>query len=239
MNPLVMTIIIFFLLIVVLAIVIRFVKKMVRLVIIIAIVILVVGASLYVLKDANDLRKKFLPSEKLVVLEIDNTLVSAVISKDVSVPIPVTTIGNLNQLYAVEDFNKMLNEKYKLIIFKWSAFQDIDFVGENEYKFSLDEIKSIMQSNNPKQFLVEKMVKEQGEEFETGIQIKVDEMFATDDHLKSIVFSFMIAKFVEQNSVFEEYINENVFIYPETITLKLIKVLPISWMQGFLPEKTF
>ncbi len=239
MNPLIMTIIIFFLLIIVLAVIIRFVKKMVRTVIIIAIIVLVIGASIYILKDANSLRKNFLLGEKLVVLELDSRIVSAIISKDVAVPIPVTTIGNLDDLYAIKDLDKMLNDKYKLVIFKWKAFQNIDFVGDEEYEFSMDEIKSIMKSGSPKQFIADKMIKEQGPEFESMIQTKVDEMFATDDHLKSIVFSFMIAKFVENNSVFEGYINENVFIYPETITLKLIKILPISWMKGFLPEKTF
>jgi hypothetical protein len=239
MNPLITTIIIFFLLIVVLAVIIRFVKKMVRIVIIIAIIVLVVGASIYILRDANSLRENFLPGEKLVILELDNKIVSAIISKDVSVPTPVTTIGNLDDLYAIKDLDKMLNDKYKLVIFKWKAFEKIDFVGDGDYEFSMDEIKSIMESNNAKQFIIDKMVKEQGAEFESIIQTKVDEMFTTDDHLKSILFGFMIAKFVEKNSVFEEYIDENVFIYPETITLKLIKILPISWMKGFLPEKTF
>lgn len=236
MNPLIMVVIIFIILVIVLGIIMRFVKKVVRIVIITAIIILVVGSSLYVLKDANDLRKNFLQKEKLLMLDLDGKITAAVISKDVSVPAPVIDVKNLNQLYAEKKYSAMMEDKYKLIAFDWNAFRNIDFVGEDEYTFSMDNVREIMVSDYPKRILVDKMAREQGEKFRDSIAFEVDDMFPTDDHLKAVIFSFMIEKFSQNKAVFSEYADGNVFIYPETITLKLIKMLPRSWMKGFLPE---
>lgn len=235
MNPLIMLIIVFFVLIVVLAVVMRFVKKIVRTAIIVGLIILVVAASGYVLKDANELRKNFLPKDKLLMLELDGRIAAAVVSAGVSVPVPVLSIENLNQMYSAHEYDQMVGDEYKLLIFGWNAFRNIDFVGENEYKFSMAQVREIMSADNPKRLLVDKMAREQGEQFRESISFKINDMFPTNDHLKSVIFSFMLAEFGKKESVFIEYSNGNIFIYPETITLKLAKMLPQKWMQGFLP----
>lgn len=229
-----MVVIIFFLLIIVLAVIIRFVKKLVRTIIIVAVIILIIGASAYVFTDAMNLKNNFISKEKLLVLDMDGKIVAAVISKDVSVPVPVTTIGNLNELYSKKEFDSMRGDKHKLLIFTWTAFNDLDVIGEEEYIFSMTDAKTILESDSPKQFIIDKMVSEQGKELEFIITKEVNEMFPTNDHFKSVIFSFMLAK--KQNSVFTEYIKGNIFIYPNTIVLQMIKILPISWVNSFLPE---
>ncbi|MBD3361897.1 hypothetical protein GF358_03850 [Candidatus Woesearchaeota archaeon] len=236
MNTLLAAVIVFFLLIVVLAVLIRFVKKIVRIILIVAIVVLVIGAGAYVIKDAYNLKKNFLSDEKLLVLDMDGNIPAAVISKDVSVPVPVTAVDNLDELYSEQKFNAMKGNKNWLIIFDWTAFDDLDVIGTEDYMFSMADVKKILESDNARRFIIDKMVLEQGKELEPVITREVNKIFPTEDHLKSVLFSFMIAKFLEQNSVFTEYFNNNIFIYPETITLKIIKILPTGWMLGFLPE---
>jgi len=236
MNSLLMLLIVFLLLVVVLAVIIRFVKNLVRIIIVVGLLALVFGAGIYVLNDANNLQKKFLPGEKLLVLDLDSNITAAVISKDIAVPVPVTKVDALDLLYSEKDYSEMLDDKYKLVVFKWGAFDDIDFVGTDEYRFSMKEVRQIMEASSPREFLVDKMAEEQGEELRQAIRSEVFSRFPTKDHLRSVAFSFMIAKFIDQGSVFEEYIDGNVLIYPETITLKIVKIIPFSWIRGFLPE---
>jgi len=236
MNTLILLLVIFAAVIVGLAIAVRFVKALARTIIIVVIIALVLGAGLYVLTDANDLRVNFLSKEKLLLLDLDGNIVAAVISKGVSVPVPVTDVKSLNVLYHSENYQSMLNDNYKLVVFQWDSFRDLSIVGEDNYVFSIDDVKQIMELEDPKMFYVEKLVGEQGAAFLAPISAQVEKIFPTNDYFRSVVFSFMIAQSFENTSIFEKYLDGTVFIYPETITLKLLKILPFSWVRDFLPD---
>jgi len=237
MNLLIAIIIIFILLVVILAVLIRFVKKIFRIVIIVSVVVLIAGSCLYIVNDANNLRKNFLKKEKLLVLDLDGEIVAAVFSRDVSVPVPVGSVNNLNLFYQDKEYDSMLDEKYKLIIFDWDAFSGLESVGEDEYIFSMSDVKTVLKAEKPRNFLVNKMVEEKSVLLKEAVELSVNNMFPSDDHLRSVIFGFMLAEFIENDSVFEEFSKGNVVIYPDSISLKLFRIVPLKWLQGFLPEK--
>lgn len=237
MSPLVWLLIIFVALVVGFAVLVRFVKAFAGTIIILAILSIVVGGSIYVIHDANDLRVNFLPKEKLLVLDLDGDIVAAVISRDVSVPVPVTDVKGLNVLYHSKDYKAMLGTNYKLLVFKWDAFRSLKVVGDDQYMFTIEDVKKVMTLEDPKKYYIEQYLGSSAAEFAGIIASQVDKVFPTNDYFRSVVFSFMIAKSFEDASVFEAYVNEDVSIYPETITLKLIRWLPFSWVQDFVSDK--
>jgi hypothetical protein len=239
MNLLLLILIVFFVVIVFLSIALRFVKKVVRITILVIICILVLSASIYVMKDANDLRKDFLLAEKLLLLDLNGDIVAGVINKDVSEPVPLNSLDDLNEAYHEKNYEDMLNKHYKLLVFDWDSFKDLEYIEYDDDTISLEDINKIMKSENPKDFFIDRLVEKKGEPMRSVIAEQVEDMFPTDDFLRSVIFGFMIAKSFEKRTVFDDYVNGNVFIFPETITLRSLKILPISWMRGFLPEKLF
>jgi len=237
MNPLIWVLIIFIALVVGFALLVRFVKAFARTIVILVILSIVVGASIYVIRDANDLRVNFLPKEKLLVLDLDNNIVAAVISKDISVPVPVTDVKGLNTLYHAKDYQAMLGSNYKLLVFKWDTFKDLKVVGDNTYTFSIEDVKKVMTLEDPKSYYIEQQLGSDAAMFAGIVSSQVDKVFPTNDYFRSVVFSFMIAKSFEDASVFEAYVNGDVSIYPETITLKLVRWLPFNWVRDFVADK--
>ncbi len=237
MNPLIWILIIFIALVVGFALLVRFVKAFARTIVILVILSLVVGAGIYVIHDANDLRTNFLPKEKLLVLDLDGNIVAAVISKDVSVPVPVTDVNGLNALYQVKDYKAMLGTNYKLLVFKWDAFRNLKVVGDDQYTFTIEDVRKVMTLEDPKKYFIEQQLGSDAAAFAGIVSSQVDKVFPTNDYFRSVVFSFMIAKSFEDASVFKAYVNEDVSIYPETITLKLVRWLPFSWVQDLVSDK--
>lgn len=237
MNPLIWVLIAVVALAVGFALLVRFVKAFARTIVLLALLGVIVGASIYVIRDANELRANFLPKEKLLVLDLEGNIVAAVVSKGVSVPVPVTDVRGLNTLYHSKNYKAMLGSNYKLLVFKWDAFNDLKIVGDDEYVFSIGDVQKIMTLEDPKAYFIEQRLGSTAAEFAGIVSDQVDKIFPTNDYFRSVVFSFMIAKSFEDASVFEAYVEKNVWIYPETITLKLVRWLPFSWVQNFVAEK--
>jgi energy-coupling factor transporter transmembrane protein EcfT len=235
MNQLLLLAIIFIIAIIIIGVIVRFVKAFARTVIILVILGLIVGGSIYVLRDANDLRVNFLPEEKLLVLDLEGNIVAAVISKGVSVPVPVTDVKGLNVFYHAMDYKAMLGDNYKLLVFKWDAFRDLKVVGDDKYMFTIEDVRKVMTMEDPKKYYIEQYL---GAGTVAAlaeiVSAQVDRVFPTNDYFRSVVFSFMIAKSFEDSSVFEAYAGDDVWIYPETVTLKLIRWLPFEWVRDFV-----
>jgi len=214
------TIIIILTIVIILSIILGFVNKMVRWILPIVYLVLLIVGTVIIYNDAADLRDNFLEKEKLFVLEIDGMTSAAF------------TVTGKNPAEIVEELSTIKKQYedssyYKVLLFTWESFENLQEVEFNGEKLSRPEIKQILESDNPRQLLSEK----------SGLPIEaVNQAYATDDMVKGDLFGNMAATAAGEESIIMAIKDGRVKVIPETISFKLIKILPDSTVEKLVPE---
>lgn len=193
----------------ILAVILTVMEKITKFVIPLIIVALLVLGTFYFVSDVADIQMKFNTEKKLFLLELDDSIVGAFALQGEDEPETLFDFSGFKK-FEPENADSVLNGYYKIVLVHWDVFSDVDTAEINNIEFSNQQIKEMFKSGNPRQYLPE----------------NARELFPTDDSLKSSVFLFLFADAGKQKNLIDMYRDKEIDFYPETTSLKVIKLVP-------------
>lgn len=181
-------------------------KKLFKLLFYVGIIIsLLMAANLYfIYQDFQDLRENFASSEKKVILKDgDKILTGLLLNEDTN----LMTNAQLNEYssYLIDsDYEKILDDSYKLMIFDVEIISNLDDEIEIENQiFTREQLVTTLKSGNN------------------------DEKAA----LFSVILADEILSSRNPLLFFSEFKKGNIIIYPETALFKTVKIIPVSFIK--------
>ena len=204
---------------------------------IVAVIVLgiVVGGAVWIFWDINDLRQHFYQDEKLFILDIDGKAAGAFSLGSDGVPNIVTDLRTIRSAYP--DVMLVRGNYYKVIVLTWPVVaQDLELSG---FSATQDEIKTALLSENPTQLFIDKMVARYGQGAYGQVKLQADTLYPTHDAFASTVFALLASKPLSSpNLIFMGMNQGTVLILPETITIKILKILPSGMTNYLAPQPT-
>lgn len=177
----------------------------------------------FVYRDVMDLKKNFVNSSKLFLLEDNDKFLAGaqMYGFDLGNNPPHMLNGNeIEELNSKSGYKEVLGSHYKIILIRMDAFNalpDSIEMGGIEI-ISKETLFSLLRSDNPiDDFL--------------GSNDELPEEANDDTTFKNVLFFGAFGVLVKERGPFyvlKEYKRGNVLVYPETITFKVIRFLPIS-----------
>jgi len=219
-------------LIVVAGLVWRFVGGVLGLVLPLLVTVLLLVGVVWLFMDVNDLRQHFYQDEKLFLLDIDGELSGAFRMDDDGIPRPVMDLDQLRNDYP--DLAAVRGDAYKVLVLTWPVVaKDIELAN---LKATKQEIKTALLSERPKQLVIDKAVKLFGEHALGQIKLQVDNEYPSHDAFRSQVFVLLASEPLMNPSIITRGMKQGtVIIYPETVTFKILKILPEGIGNWLLP----
>jgi hypothetical protein len=104
----------------------------------------------------------------------------------------------------------MAARHYKIMTVHWDTFDDIPSVTVGDTVITTQDARTAFKSSTPKEFL----------------SPQVALLFPTEDSVKSSLFNLMFGAAYQKANLIEMYRAGTVDIYPETMGLKVIKLIP-------------
>ncbi len=210
----------------------RWASGMFRLIVPVLLVGLLLGGGFWIYSDINDLRQHFYQDDKLFVLDIDGVLAGAFTLDDDGIPRPVADLRPLRQGYP--DLAALQGSHYKVIVLTWPVVADT--IALQDFEASARELRAALRSDNPKQVFIDKALGQFGADMLGQITKEADRLYPTDDVFASTIFAVLAQKaLMHPDRMFEGLRQGTVRIYPETVTFKILKVLPEGFGSIVLP----
>lgn len=223
------------------------------------IVELIFGFLIYL--DSMKLKDNFPTQEKTFLLEHNNNYVAGFKITDIQeLQNNAQFLTNTQiQDYQNQELSNMLKNSYKLIILNSDIFREVSTIEFNDMEFTKDYFIELLESNNPIAQLTDKFLektkaeqlKEYPEELWPQIKEQIESQkekfvenfksqlnIGDDTQLKALIFILLAAEITQENPmiILTEYNNNNIIIYPETITFKFIKIIP-NYLLDFVSKK--
>ncbi len=241
-----LTTIIFFIVIgIIISIVLRVLRKTFKWFIYfwILLVVLGVGLSYLIITDINDLKENLPTKEKLVLFDLDGKLVAGFYFSDVdeifgndnivqdTKNLRKPDLDKLNGFYADDDMDSLSEMAYEVFILKEDMFTDVSEVQFGDITVSKEDIFSIMRSDSALEDFLDKFTQYEGQ------REVMREEIQDDLNAKNILLFVLFSKAQEKGGatyLVDEFKEDNLVIYKESITMKLIKLLPGSIIANFI-----
>ena len=204
----------------VIAIILTIMEKVTKIIIPVLIIALLIVGAFYFVKDVTDLQKNFAAENKIFLLDLDKDIVGAFTVRGDEDPVLIKDFTALNKQYP-DSFDTILNGYYKVIIVHWNAFDDLQQLDLDVVKLSRQEILTALKSGNPI----------------TVLPAPAANMFDTGDEVKSTLFAFMFSEKNQKTNLIEQHRAGTADIYPETLGLKVIKLIPESILKKLVKVK--
>ena len=205
------------------------------------VIILILGFFVY--RDVVDLQKNFGTQNSLVLMDLDDEIVAGVIgSFSGEEATPIWDIGDYNAKYMAGDYDGLLGQNYKLIVFEEEAFDDVGGIVIIGKEYSSNFIISLLRSGTPIDDYVDNEMRIQNlPEAEEKIAKRElrRQITYSNTEFKSVLFGALLGKAMEDQGfifILEQYREEDVMIYKETLTFKLIKTFPMSFVKGLVEK---
>ncbi len=209
--------------------------------------VLMLVFAFFVYLDANQLRQEFPVSPKLFLYSADNELsvdkgiitgIQGVFNGTAPRFLNEDEINLYRSFYKSNDYESMLKGNFKIFIVQRKAFDgltgDITFFGKEVSKdFLLDTI----QSDESFDITIGHIAEGRSESVKQLASEKLKEEIGGEAEVDSLIFSLVLQKALEQEGqsfIVNQYKKGNLEIYPETITLKLMKMLPDFVIRGIV-----
>lgn len=192
----------------VIAIILTVLEKITKFAIPVLIIALLVVGAVYFIYDTADLQQKFETENKLFLLELDDSVAGAFSIRGNEEPVIIDDLSSYT--LKPEQLDLLLGSHYKIIIVHWGAFDGIDSISVGDMTVSKDDARSVFMSGSPKSLLIP----------------QVAALFPTKDSVKSSLFNLMFGAAYQKTNLIEMYRAGSVDIYPETLGLKVIKLIP-------------
>lgn len=200
------------------------------------IIFLILGFFVY--KDIVDMQKNFGEKNNIVLIESGGRIVGGVIGRfSGEEAAAIKDVSSYDSDYQANDYESILGDDYKLFIFKEGAFDKTDDVEMMGGSYSSDFIVSLLKSDKPIDDYVDNDVSIKGlsgAALENAKSLLRGKIRYSDTEFKSVLFGTLLAKAMEDKQFFfilEQYKEGDVVVYKETITFKVIKAIPVSFIK--------
>lgn len=180
------------------------VKRLVKIMFYAGIVIFLLLAAnmFFIFQDFKDFRENFGSAEKKVILKDGNEILTGLLLDEDTNLMTSTQLNDYSSYLRTDDFDKILGDSYKLLIFDIDIISNLDTEIDYEDGITTDEAVTILNNGNSQ---------EKGEVFS---------ILLADEILSSNPLFFL-----------SEFKKGNIMIYPETAIFKTIKFIPISFIE--------
>lgn len=211
----------------------RAVGSVARIVVSLLLIALVLAGGGWVMMDVNDLRQHFYQDDKLFVLDIDGRLAGAFVLGGDGLTKPVTDLRPLRAAYP--DLAAIQGDAYKVIVLTWPVVAgDLQLEG---FSAARDELRAALVSDNPKQLFIDKAIVEYGPQALGQIKLQADTLYPTHDAFASTLFALLAEKpLANPDLMFRGLKAGTVRVWPETVTFKILKVLPEGFHKLLVPQ---
>ncbi|MBW3002519.1 hypothetical protein KY338_05165 [Candidatus Woesearchaeota archaeon] len=193
----------------VIAIILTVMEKITKIAIPIIIIALLIVGAFYFIYDTADLQRKFETENKLFLLELDDSVAGAFSVKGSQEPVVMDDLSNYRSL-SQKSLDALAARYYKVIIVHWNTFDDLPSINVAGITVTREDALAAFESGSPKEFL----------------SPQVASLFPTEDSVRSSLFNLMFGAAYQKTNLIEMYRAGTVDIYPETMGLKVIKLIP-------------
>jgi len=183
----------------------------------------------FVIKDVNDMKNNFGNSSKLVLLADNNTVTSGFTATDVVTPLSAQQLSEATALLQKKDYKTLLGSNYKLFIIKTEVLQNLSeaqFAIEGK-KVTMGNILGVLKSDKPRT------------DYASLIELNPGDIPSqvTNEEIKAGLFRNVFTYIFQRPLIIlQQYQKGNIYIYPETIAFKAMKISSIPILDFFVKE---
>ncbi|MDD5086505.1 MAG: hypothetical protein PHV16_02005 [Candidatus Nanoarchaeia archaeon] len=222
------------LVIIIILAILKFVFKMVKLVFWIVVILFIITSvmGIFTYKDALDMKENLENEPKLLFLNEGKSLIAGFSVEDFNdAPkfFRFSEIVEYQNYFKKQDYKKMIDESYKMFILDTKAFnldnKEVDFIGG---KVSKETLYLLLKSDDPIELYKSK----------TGVDAAI---YGIEDpaEFKGNIFAVLFNDEFESKGqlfILIEYKKNNVIVYPETASFKMIKLMPTSFINNMFEK---
>jgi hypothetical protein len=209
----------------------RMLKGAVKLVATLFVIAVLVGGALWIFNDMNDLRKHFYQDDKMFLLEIDSEIAGGFRLGATGIPVPLSGVRGLDGRLDEWGFE---DEYYKVIVITWPVVaKDVQLAG---FSATASELRQALLSEHPKHLFIDKGTASLGIRARDQLKLQADTLYPNEDAFAGTVFALLAEKPLSNPDLMFKGMKEGtVRVYPETITFKILKILPDSFNKLLAP----
>ncbi len=187
----------------------------------------------FVYQDITDLTQSLPIEEKILLLQDSDNILSGIQFKEINMnDLPVVfsneQLNVYSEQYSNSEYDKMLGDSYKLFILKDGFFDDITSLSLGQFEISKDEALDVLAAKDAGNLLLKIYATKLGVD---PSLITLD--LGSSDQVKAMVSLGLLQEKMKGgvSVLFNEFTQGKVFVYPETISIKLLKYLPASYLE--------
>ncbi|MBI4153347.1 hypothetical protein HY497_02390 [Candidatus Woesearchaeota archaeon] len=226
----------------------RFAKHAVKWVLI-AIGIMLIASAVFginLFNDIKDLQKNFPKAQKLLLLNEDNMILAGFEGKlfssdDVLSYISEEQRAAFQQHYSVRDLRGLRENYFKVIMFDTSAFEQMELSVSGN--ISANEALGIIRADNPIARTVTQVIRRDHLPDTPETRSFLTKGFrekgvSSDDDMRAFLFVLLFKAALEKDPWFlmNGFKSGSIIVYPETITFKLAKLVPMGVLKEALDK---
>lgn len=212
----------------ILLLVIKLTKKVVKTIALGGLVLLIISIllSVWVMKDLNEFRTRFVSEDKTIILaDGDTALAGFRFSTGEPVVYTKEEIDLFSVDLAADNYESVRDDSYKLLLFSMESIENIETeeIQFNSEVIDKDTAVAVLRSESPARTYIEM---KQGVILDDNLEVSYED----DQELKSMLFMTIFSNYIMQDQLyfFTQYKEGNVFIYPETALFKMIQFVPLA-----------
>ena len=212
-------------------ILIRLLSGIVRTVVTVSFIAAVVVFGILLVNDISDVQKNLPTADKVYVLEMQNNVVAAFSVGKTGIPSITTDLASVQEMLDTKDYDALKGNARWLLVYDWKAFDSVDAVTAGQFSLSHSQIESMLTAPSATGWLAENYVPGVGSDIASSI---IKQIFPTDEYAKGIAFVLSIQQGGPKEFM-ESVSDGTLIVHPDSLTFKLIRILPQSLLEKSLP----
>ena len=198
--------------------------------------------------DVKDLQENFPQADKLFILKDGQKLLAgfrgSLFSQNEAVSyLNRTELEKAQEYYAANNIEALRGSAFKLFIIDKKLFDKDSSTSLPGSSTTVGHILTLLQTENTLGAFVLDTMKRENLPNNPDVQdyvkenLKKDTGISTDDGMRGMLFAQLFSVTAQDPlSLYSEYKKDHLIIYPETITFKLLKLIPESILEGVAKE---
>lgn len=181
----------------------------------------------FVSMDVADMKEKLPTEDKLFLFVNEQGVQSAyAIGTMDRIPDAISDVSDYNQYYKNDDFSELKDKYYKILVIKESFFDSVKEINFSDLTITKSEIDSILGASDPNSKMVDLILEKRGvgPEYRSSIEDGVKDA-------RGLLYFTMFGTMLQGDSpllLLDKYKNNQMVVYPETITFKFVKYMPFA-----------
>ncbi|GIU69895.1 MAG: hypothetical protein KatS3mg002_1131 [Candidatus Woesearchaeota archaeon] len=212
----------------------------------IALLIILIIATYYIIKDANDFRKNFLEEKNIIALFNEKTQeITVAFEVNNKTYQQVKDLNFIRDSYKKYEFSNIDDDYYKIFLIKTSALDYLNSIKLQEIETTLtgQELKRILESDTPineyKQIIKEYETRIRNDKSNTMKNINNRDIDLSDEEFKEYLFSYLITELFYPKNIKILIANikaDNILVYENTIFFKSIRFIPEIFVNDIIKK---